>query len=129
MSLKSGQRVAWFDQQSKTYHYGNTLPNGIELTDNGMYVYINDKVSGFVTKVPYDSLDLYTHKNRDHIGDYMSMNKWIKCVTQGYITDYDGSAYLTDGEYHYTIGHPFEIYTKSNAEPYKHFKGVIFFGK
>ncbi len=129
MSLKSGQRVAWFDVQSKSYHYGNVLPTGVELSDDGLNVYIDDAVSRFVSKVPYDSLDLKVREKYDDTGDFITLDQWVEDIAANYFTDYDGSAYFTDGEYLYSIGNPFELHTKDKAEPYRHFKGVVFFGK
>lgn len=125
LKIKAGSRVAWQDPKSATYHYGNLLPNGVHLDENGLSFMIDDKVTGLMCTVPYESIYFRAFENgKNH--HFFPMKEWIAAVEDGSINEDDGSGYFTDGTYHYSGFDPFWI---ENMNQYKHFTGVVFYGK
>ena len=125
LKIKAGSRVAWQDPKSTTYHYGDLLPNGARLNENGLAFLINDKVTGLVCEMPYEAIYFRVFENKTD-GDFFTIEEWMRTVEAGYINEYDGSGYFTDGTYHYCGLNPFGI---NDINQYKHFTGVIFYGK
>lgn len=128
MQIKAGQRVCW-KHKDGTYHFGDLLPGGTNLTEDGLVFCINDKVSHLCDFVPYDIIHFNTHL-RNTNGDFFPFKNWISVIDSGYITDYDGSASFTDGEYTYSAYDldPFNV-DKQTVNIYKNFAGVLFYGK
>ena len=128
MQIKAGQRVCW-KHKDGTYHYGDLLPGGANLTENGLKFCINDKVSHLCDFVPCDLIHFDSHKRNIH-GDFFPFKHWIEALESGYITDYDGSASFTDGEYTYSQYEldPFNV-SRDTVKIYKNFTGVLFYGK
>lgn len=126
LKIKAGSRVAWQDPKSTTYHYGDLLPNGARLNENGLTFLINNKITGLVCEIPYEAIYFRVFENDKINGHFFSIEEWIKTVKAGYINENDGSGYFTDGTHHYCGFDPFWI---DNMNQYKYFTGVVFYGK
>lgn len=127
MQIKAGQRVCW-KHKDGTYHYGDLLPGGANLTQDGLTFCINDKVTGLCDFIPYNIINFNSRKNTN--GDYFTFEQWLNDTESNCITDYDGSASFTDGDYVYSRYDldPFNM-SRDTVDIYKNFSGVIFYGK
>lgn len=117
-TLKKNTIVGYKLNDDKYYRRGRAL--SVILTDNGIDVNIEDIDTHYMYTIPYDELILLKPLNDFDRECIMSIEEFIELVETGFITDYDGSGYYSDGEYRYGSVDFYLSFLKNAAKKYKY---------
>jgi len=123
-TLKKNNVIGYKLDESINYNPG--YPLQVQLTEDGIIVYVEDLNTHYMKVVPYNNIILITPLDDLDRECLMPIEEFIECVNCGGITDYDGSGNYSDGTYIYnSVG----FWESELEEAKKHYKYVCWYNK
>lgn len=124
-NIYSGARAVLYDSGLKKYRIVKLLIT--TLLEDDLYFTVKDVNIDAFLEVRYSKL-MYGFKKREGNEDFYTLDKWREDVSDGYISDYDGSASFCDDEYVYNYPDPFDPNVLEECD-LSCFSGVVFYGR